>query len=64
MALEQSQNKDSEVKGGLSEIADKDETQERWTLTAHLLAAVVGNSRAQLNLKTLHIQELRKIKRK
>ena len=43
MALEQSQNKDSKVKGDLSGIAYKDETRERWTLMTHLLAAVAGN---------------------
>ena len=45
MALEQSQNKDSKMKGGLSGIAAKEETRERWTLTAHLLASVAGSFR-------------------
>ena len=35
MTSEQSQNKDFKVKGGLSGIVGKDETRERWTLTAH-----------------------------
>ena len=51
MALEQSQNKDSKIKGGLSGIANKLETRERWTLTAHLLAAVAGNFKEMCGLK-------------
>ena len=50
MALEQSQNKDSKIKG-LSGIAKKLETRERWTLTAHLLAAVAGNFKEMCGLK-------------
>ena len=39
------------MKGGLSGIASKDETRDRWTLTAHLLAAVSRNFQKMCGLK-------------
>ena len=43
MALEQSFNKDSKGKGGIVGIAQDESAVEKWTITSHIKAAVVGN---------------------
>ena len=43
MALEQSFNKDSKSKGGIIGLAQDESAVEKWTITSHTKAAVVGN---------------------
>ena len=43
MALEQSLNHESKVKGGVIGITHDDKALEKWTITAHLRSAVVEN---------------------
>ena len=43
MALEQSLNRESKVKGGLIGVTHRESTVEKWTLTAHLRSAVFAN---------------------
>ena len=53
MALEQTQNRDAKSKGGIVGISKEDESQGRWSLTAHLMAAVTNSVKSMCDMVVL-----------
>ena len=51
MALEQGLNRDSKMKGGIIGVSHDENAVEKWTITAHLHAAVTSNFNVMLELR-------------
>ena len=58
MALEQSMNKDTKTKGGITGFSQKYSSVEKWTLTSHLRAAVHSNFKEMIDPTVNQIKEL------
>ena len=55
MALEQTLNRESKIKGGIIGVAQDDVTVGKWTLASHLRSAVKSNV---FSLPSKHLKEL------
>ena len=51
MAVEQGLNRDSKMKGGIIGVSHDENDVEKWTMTAHLRAAVTSNFKVMLKLR-------------
>ena len=51
MALEQGLNRDSKMKGGIIGVSQDEYAFEKWTITAHLRAAVTSNFKVMSELR-------------